>query len=184
MKALTALCTAERPISNGFCNNCKNSLTVSIYTRSIFLFCWKHLCLMSQVLNMSVLRYCLQIFYCYKKNTLIIDMCVCLLCVEIADTKPWRKCVATNIIRFLSRLVIEIVLIETKDYMHFLSSFMRVNNFFPLIYSYNYFYFCRCYFCCSCCCLVMCFPFLLFGFARYTNYSTTNQLYCYKPVTY
>jgi hypothetical protein len=31
VKALTALCTAERPISNGLQNNCKNFLTDSIY---------------------------------------------------------------------------------------------------------------------------------------------------------
>jgi len=41
--------------------------------------------------NMPVLRYCMQIFYCYNKKTLIIDMCDCLLCVEIADAKAGRK---------------------------------------------------------------------------------------------
>jgi hypothetical protein len=36
MKALTALCTAERPISNGLHNNCENSLQ-SVYIHAVSL---------------------------------------------------------------------------------------------------------------------------------------------------
>jgi hypothetical protein len=39
-----------------------------------------------------------------------------------------------NIIGFFSRLYIEIVLIQTKDYTDFLSSVICVNNFLPLKY--------------------------------------------------
>ena len=90
MKALTVLCAAERPISNGLHSNCRNSLTITIYTRSNYLFCWKRLCLMSHILNMSVLRYCLLLFLLPKTKTLIIDMCDCLVCVENSDVNTWE----------------------------------------------------------------------------------------------
>ena len=45
MKALTALCTDERPISNGLHNNCKNSVTVCIPC-----ICKKHLFVLLETL--------------------------------------------------------------------------------------------------------------------------------------
>jgi hypothetical protein len=90
MKALTSYCLAEEPESNGLHNNCSTSLTFIIYTRSNSLFCWKHLCLISDVKIMSVLIYCF-LFFHYQNKPLIIDMCDCLLCVEVADIKTGRK---------------------------------------------------------------------------------------------
>jgi hypothetical protein len=69
MKALTSYCIAEQPVSNGLHNNCSTSLTFSIYTRSNSLFCWKHLCLISDKINMSVLIYCF-LFFHYQKQAI------------------------------------------------------------------------------------------------------------------
>ena len=190
MKALTCLCTAKRPISSGIHSNCKNSLTVSIYTRSISLFCWKHLCLMSHVLNTSLVIYCVLFFLLRKNQTLIIDTCDRLLCVEIADIKTGRKASQrTSSMCFIFRLLIGSVLIQTKYNTHFLSSFIVVNNFLPLYFCYCYFY---CYYCCRSyycsCCLIICFPFsLLFLQVTLTtkvplNFTVTIQSHT-RPLT-
>jgi hypothetical protein len=80
-------------------------------------------------------------------------MCDCLLCVKIADTNTREKRRKGQVLYVLSLLFIENILIEKKDYKHFMSSVIGVRNFHPLIFSYNYYYFCRCYY--YCCCLVV-----------------------------
>jgi hypothetical protein len=58
-----------------------------------FFFIWKHLCLNSDVINMSVLITVCCCFTGTKNKTVVIDMCDCLACVEISDTKAGRtKC--------------------------------------------------------------------------------------------
>jgi len=54
MKALTSLCTAERPISIVLRNNCKNSLTVTIYTRSMFVLLGTAVFDVTRIKNISV----------------------------------------------------------------------------------------------------------------------------------
>jgi hypothetical protein len=162
MKAHTALCTAERPISNGLRNASKKSLTVSIYTGSVSLLCWKQLCLMSHLINIFLLKYCVKLFCCYKRKPLIIDMCDCLLCVEISDIKAGRlkQCWYKQ----------KIVLI-----------------FFPVtgVSSFHLLYCCYCYYIVVV--AFICIEFFLalscvFQFTLTTK--NTPQLYCYKPVTH
>jgi hypothetical protein len=169
MKALTALCKAERPISNGLRNNCRNSLTVSLYTRSISLLRWKHLCLMSHLINVSLLKYCMKLFCCYKQAKII--NFVWLLCVEIADTK------AEVLTKCWYKQKIILIIFPLTD----------VSSFHLLYCCYCYFYHCcHCgYWYCSCSSFAMSSLLsLLFVFASYTNYHITIQLYCYKPVTH
>ena len=49
------------------------------------------MCLISDEINMFLVIYCLQLFYCYKNKTLIIDTCVCLVCVERPGGIPVEK---------------------------------------------------------------------------------------------
>jgi hypothetical protein len=46
-------------------------------------------------------------FLLLKYSILIIHMCVCLLCVEISDTKAFRKFIARNNYFFLSLIPVE-----------------------------------------------------------------------------
>jgi hypothetical protein len=115
-------------------------------------------------------------------------MCDCLLYVDLSGIKPGENVShQTSIMWFLSRLLIGILLIQTKIYTHFLSSVISVKHFRPL----NYYYYCcfcccRCGYCsCSCSCFVTCFlisPLLVF--ASYTNHQCTPHLYSYNPVTH
>ena len=118
-------------------------LLQSVYnTRSTPSFSRKRLCLMSHILNMSSIINCVLYYICFKNNTLTIDRCAWLLCVEIADIKAARKYGAkSKYYVLLSRLFIGIVLIEVTDYRHFLSYVICVKNF----HLRNYCYF-KCYF--------------------------------------
>jgi len=101
--------------------NIAHSLTVSTYTGNIYLFSCKYVCLLSDVLNTSLIMYCVQLFSLLKNKTLIIDMCDCLVCVKISDTKPGRKYVATNKYNMLFISYVDQNFVDTNKRLYTLS---------------------------------------------------------------
>ena len=106
------------------------------------------------------------------------------MCVSKFETQTPRENASQqkSIMCFLFLLFIGIVLTETQDYRHFLSSVIGVNRFHSLNCCYFICYYC--FYCCYCSCFALCFPFsFLFVSASYTYQQITPQLSCYKPLT-
>ena len=54
-------------------------------------FIWKHLCLFSHIINISLVMYCVFFFTTIKTKRYLLT-CVCLVRVEISDIRPVGRC--------------------------------------------------------------------------------------------